>query len=88
MNRKVKFVDLPELKGEKLDAAGEPENNMSDDDYLFMKRSAGIGQVYNTGMVRDSMETIEGNQSYVRRFTMGTRFYGIHPKALELVTLE
>ena len=82
MSRKVKFVDLPDLAGED----GET-NTFDDSKYLFLKRSAGIGQVYNTGMVRDATETIEGNQSYVRRFTMGTRFYGIHPKALEVVTL-
>ena len=87
MSRKIKFIDLPDLEGEKLDADGDAENDFEDSQYLFMKRSAGIGQVYNTGMARDSMETIEGNQSYVRRFTMGTRFYGIHPRAFELVTL-
>jgi hypothetical protein len=82
MNRKIKFVDLPELTGE-----DGTSNAFGDTKYLMMKKSAAIGQVYNTGMVRDSMETIEGNQSYVRRFTLGSRFYGIIPKALEIVTL-
>lgn len=87
MNRKVKFIDLPDLEGEKENDDGTPVNNFGDNDYLMLKRSAGLGQVYNTGMTRDSMETIEGNQSYVRRFSMGTRFYGIHPKAFEWTTL-
>ena len=80
--RKIKFIDLPELVGE-----DGTSNSFDENKYLFLKKNAGIGQVYNTGMTRDSMETIEGNQSYVRRFTMGTRFYGIHPKAFEVATL-
>ena len=82
MNRKIRFIDLPELTGE-----DGTSNAFNANKYLMLKKNSGIGQVYNTGMTRDSMETIEGNQSYVRRFTMGTRFYGIHPKALEVVTL-
>ena len=82
MMRKIKFLDLPGLTGED----GE-SNAFTDADYLMMKKSHAIGQVYNTGMTRDSTETIEGNQSYVRRFSMGTRFYGIHPRAVEVVTL-
>lgn len=83
MSRKVKFIDIPNLSGE-----DGKTNAFDDKKYLFLQRSAGIGQVYNTGMTRDTLETLEGNQSYVRRFTMGSRFYGIHPKALEVVTLK
>ena len=83
MMRKIKFLDLPDLTGED----GSTTNAFSDTNYLMLKKSHAIGQVYNTGMTRDSMETIEGNQSYVRRFSMGTRFYPLHPRAMEVVTL-
>lgn len=82
MNRRIQFLDLPNLTGE-----DGTSNAFTNANYLMMKKSHAIGQVYNTGMTRDSMETIEGNQSYVRRFSMGTRFYGIIPKAVEVVTL-
>ena len=83
MNRKIQFVDIPGLTGED----GE-SNAFGDTNYLFLKRSAAVGQVFNTGMTQDRMETIEGNQSNVRYFTIGSRFYGIHPKAVEVVTLS
>ena len=82
MNRKISFLDLPDLAGED----GE-SNKFTANDYLLLKKSAAIGQVYNTGMTRDMMETNEGNQSHTRYFSMGTRFYGVHPKAVEVATL-
>ena len=81
-NRKVQFVDIPGLTGED----GE-SHAFGNSDYLFMKRSMAVGQVFNTGMTQDRMETIEGNQSNVRYFTIGTRFYGVIPGAVEVATL-
>ena len=83
MNRKVKFLDLPNLYGE-----DETTNVFTDNDYLFFKKSAALGQVYNTGMTHDAMETNQGNQSHTRYFSMGTRFYGVIPKAVDKCTLE
>ena len=83
MNRKVKFLDLPNLYGE-----DETTNVFDDDDYLFFKKSSALGQVYNTGMTHDATETNQGNQSHTRYFTMGTRFYGVIPKAVDKVHLE
>ena len=83
MNRKVKFLDLPNLYGE-----DEETNVFTDADYLFFKKSAALGQVYNTGMTHDATETNQGNQSHTRYFTMGTRFYGVHPKAVQKATLK
>ena len=82
-SRRIEFVDIPNLTGED----GE-SNAFGDTNYLFMKRSAAVGQVFNTGMTQDRMETIEGNQSNVRYFTIGTRFYLVHAAAVEVVTLS
>lgn len=54
-----------------------------ENDYLFLDTMNALGQVYNTGMAKDETEMRPGNQSYVRYFTFGNRFYGIIPSAVE-----
>ena len=79
-----RYIDIPNLMGEDEKDATK---HFDDDDYLFMNTMEAIGQFYNTGMARGETETVMGNQSYVRYFTIGNRFYGIIPSAIEIASL-
>lgn len=81
MRMRKRYVDIPDLADE------DGGNAFTANDYLFMDTMQAIGQFYNTGMARDETETVMGNQSYIRYFTIGNRFYGIIPSALEIASL-
>ena len=82
MRTRKQYIDIPDLGGE-----SDTTRNFNDNKYLYMDTMQAIGQFYNTGMARDETETQMGNQSYVRYFTIGNRFYGIIPSAIEIATL-
>ena len=81
MGMRKRYIDIPDLVDE------EDGNAFTDATYLFMDSMRTIGQFYNTGMARDETEVVMGNQSYIRYFTIGNRFYPIIPSAVEVVTL-
>ena len=84
MHMRKKYIDIPNLMGED---EKDTTKQFDDNDYLFMNTMEAIGQFYNTGMARDETETVMGNQSYIRYFTIGNRFYGIIPSAIEIASL-
>ena len=84
MGMQKKYVDIPDLSGEDEEDA---TRKFTDKDYLYLNSMEAIGQFYNTSMARDETETVMGNQSYIRYFTIGNRFYGIIPSAIEKTRL-
>ena len=85
MGAQKKYVDIPDLSGE--DVEDTTRQFDSSTDFLFLNSMEAIGQFYNTSMARDETETVMGNQSYIRYFTIGNRFYGIIPSAIEKTKL-
>ena len=56
--------------------------------FLFLQQMQALGMFTNTGMTVDETARMEGNQSFVRYFSMGYRFYPVQHGAYQLVTLQ